>query len=97
MSLRLYALADGTLTPLGAKDETPLEITSVEYNPVTNQITLTWSSSPNVFYSVDQSPDLMNWDLEIDDSVQSTGETTSFTFPPINAPDKAFFRVRVSE
>ena len=93
----ITALADGTLTPLGAKDETPLEITSVEYNPVTNQVTLTWSSSPNVFYSVDQSPDLMNWDLEIDDSVQSTGETTSFTFPPINAPDKAFFRVRVSE
>jgi hypothetical protein len=93
----ITALADGTLTPLGAKDETPLEITSVEYNPVTNQVTLTWSSSPNVFYSVDQSPDLMNWDLEIDDSVQSTGETTSFTFPPINATEKAFFRVRVSE
>ncbi|MFP6874813.1 MAG: LamG-like jellyroll fold domain-containing protein, partial [Verrucomicrobiales bacterium] len=90
-------LADGTLTPLGANDETPLEITGVEFNQASNEITLTWRSRPNTFYAVDQSPDLANWDFEIDDSVQSTGETTSFTFPLLNTPNMAFFRVRVSE
>ena len=93
----IAALADGTLTPIGAKNDTPLEITSVVYDPTSNEITLTWKSKPNLYYAVDQSPDLFNWDLEIDDSVESTGETTSFTFPPINAGNQAFFRVRVSE
>ena len=93
----ITSLADGTLSPLGAQNDTPLEITSVVYDSAANEITLTWQSKPNLYYAVDQSPDLSNWDLEIDDSVQSTGETTSFTFPPINAPDRVFFRVRVSE
>ena len=72
-------------------------ITVIDYAPADGMVTLTWNSIPNTFYAVDQSQDLANWDLEIDDSVLATGETTSFSFPPRNTPNMAFFRVRVSE
>ncbi len=74
-----------------------LAITVIDYAPADGMVTLTWNSIPNTFYAVDQSSDFVNWDLEIDDSIQATGETTSFTFPPLNTPNTAFFRVRVSE
>jgi hypothetical protein len=76
----------------------PPEVTSIDYNTETNQVTLTWNSRDNQTYSVFTSMDLFNFDEEINDSVPSGGDTTSLTFTlfaPVDA--KRFFRVVENE
>ena len=76
----------------------PLEITSTEFNPATNEITLTWNSRDNRSYSVFTSGDLTDFSEDIDDSIASGGDVTSFTFALSNSIDiRRFFRVVENE
>lgn len=50
-----------------------LQIQNVTYDPVTGMVSLTWPSSQNATYGVFYSDDLLSFELEIDDSVQSGG------------------------
>jgi hypothetical protein len=76
-----------------------LEITDVQFNQLggaagAGEFTLTWRSLPGRTYTVFQSPDLESWDVDIDDSVVSGGEMTTFSF---DHPDPSlrwlYFRV----
>ncbi|MGC6459916.1 MAG: hypothetical protein ACON4R_16320 [Akkermansiaceae bacterium] len=79
---------------------TPLVITDITYTPPpagngNGEITLTWASSPDSNYSVFRSSDLSpaSW-LEVAGSLNSGGESTTFTFEnPIPGAAKLFFRV----
>jgi hypothetical protein len=77
---------------------TPPEITSVNHNSVTNQVTLTWNSRDNKTYSVFTSTDLTDFSEDINDSIPSEGDTTTFTFTLFEPVDlRRFFRVELNE
>ena len=76
----------------------PLQITSIDFNPATNEVTLTWNSRDNRTYSVFTSGDMTGFSEDIDDSIASGGEVTSFTFALSNPIDvRRFFRVVENE
>ncbi|MGK0186101.1 MAG: hypothetical protein ACI9R3_001884 [Verrucomicrobiales bacterium] len=64
---------------------------------VENEVSLTWASSPSGVYSVDYKRTLTQqfW-IELDDSVTSEGETTSFTDddPARTSESEGYYRVR---
>ena len=72
----------------------PLQFTSVSYDPEQGETTLTWSSVPNRIYAIDESFNLVDWE-ELDDSLESEGMSTSFTIDTF--PGKSFFRVRLQD
>ena len=57
--------------------------------------TLEWNSKPNKTYSLYYSLDLSDWEADIDDSIESEGETTSYSFehPEGKEARKIFFKV----
>ncbi|MGI9243795.1 MAG: hypothetical protein ACR2RV_23560 [Verrucomicrobiales bacterium] len=69
-------------------------IQSIDYDTATEMITLVWNSSEGATYGVYYGSDLSTLDFDVDDSVMSQGESTSFTFanPEVGAP-RLFFRV----
>lgn len=71
-----------------------LQIQSIDYDKGTEMVTLTWNSSPGATYSLYYGTDLITFDSEIDDSVESEGDATSLTFanPAVGALE-LFFRV----
>lgn len=76
----------------------PPEITSIDFNPETNQVTLTWNSRDNQTYSVFTSTDLVDFGEDINDSVPSGGDVTSLTFALFEPIDlRRFFRVVENE
>ncbi len=76
----------------------PPEITSIDYNAETNQVTLTWNSRDNKTYAVFTSTDLVDFGEDINDSVASGGEFTTYTFALFEPIDvRRFFRVVENE
>jgi hypothetical protein len=76
-----------------------LRITDFQFNPTTEEFTVSWNSKPNRFYGLYFSFDLMNFDADITDSIPSQGTTT--TYGPFTLPfafdfssDSIYFRVR---
>ena len=63
-------------------------------------VRITWQSRLGRHYAVDASTDLGDWDTEVDDNIESGGETTTLEQQiddlPIVGP-RIFFRVRLSE
>ena len=77
--------------PYDAPAVIPFEI--IEINYTNDQIfNFTWNSVEGVFYAVDSSTDLKNWE-EVDDSILSEGKRTTFTNSTDNA-DILYYRVR---
>jgi len=73
---------------------TPLAITEMSYDAATQRITLSWSSKKNHTYGVFFGYDLIDFDADVDDSIPSMGETTTFTFSnPEPNTSKLFFHV----
>ena len=63
------------------------EMTNIEYNEGDDTFRFTWSSKPNKTYSLFYSLDLMDFGADIDDSIESGGDFT--TYPPIEEPGLA--------
>ncbi len=76
----------------------PLLITDFSYDPETQEISMTWNSRKNRSYSVFSSTDLFDFDNELNDSVVSEGESTTYTFQNQQPElEKLFFRVVENE
>ncbi len=74
-------LASGS-SPIGSKS--PFDFTSVIYNAEENSFRFEWNSKPNRTYALYFSETLEEFDADIDDSIESGGETT--VYPPIGEP-----------
>jgi hypothetical protein len=72
----------------------PFIITEIDHDAVTGKTVITWNSRANRNYAVDSSDDLSTW-VELNDSIASEGEATSFAdnFLPIGTSHK-YYRVR---
>ena len=79
---------------IGADPPSPLVITSISRDALSGKLTCTWSSNPGMVYLVESSTDLETW-LEVDDAVDSGGNSTSFIYwlDP-DPPGSLFLRVR---
>lgn len=76
----------------------PLEVIAFSYDEETKQVSLTWNSRNNQTYSVFTSTDLFDFETDINDSIESQGETTTFTFTNLSPEiEKLFFRVVENE
>ena len=71
------------------------QILELEHDEETPKTTITWASKPGRIYSIDFSNDLKIWS-EIDDSIVSGGETTSFVddFFAAENLQNGFYQVR---
>jgi len=73
---------------------TLFQITEIVYNEDDDMVTLTWTSKENRTYAVFYGLSLSDFPSDIDDSIESMGETTSITVPnPEPGEDALFFRV----
>ena len=79
------------LIDTGSEDAAPasFEIATVEHKD-DGMVTISWPSQEGASYIVQSSMDLQNWE-ELDDSVPSGGETTSFDAPGVG--DETYYRV----
>ena len=74
-----------------------LEITSIVYSESPRSVELTWNSIAGAKYIIESSRDLENWDIELNDSYPSGGETTTYIDrDAVNLGDKFFYRVRLA-
>ena len=74
-------LASGS-SPIGSKS--PFDFTSVIYNAEEDSFRFEWNSKPNRTYALYFSETLEEFDADVDDSIESGGETT--VYPPIGEP-----------
>ena len=89
----LKMLAISGVIGSGTTADPDFAITSISYDQASEQITLTWTSSPNRTYAVFFSEDL-NFGADVADSVVSAGDTTSLTFSnPAPGARQVFFRI----
>ena len=82
---------------------TPLEITEIIYSPDSDQVTLTWRKTGAASYIVKYSPDLIDWDGDLDDGITEANDenpgdadkiTVTFDLPGGIADDeKLFYRI----
>jgi len=75
---------------------TPFVITNIDYDLASKTSTLTWNSRPGAEYVVDFSVDLLEPWIEIEDSIQSQGDSTTFKDDNIHPETKGFYRVRLA-
>ena len=78
---------------------TPFEMTEILYNSETDEFTLIWNSKPNQIYALYVSENLEEWDFDLDDSILSDGDTT--TYGPFENPmpgsKQLFFRAQETD
>jgi len=73
---------------------TPFQITDISYDETNEMISLTWPSKKNRTYGVFYGTDLTEFDSDVDDSIESMGEMTTYTFEnPFIGEPRLFFRV----
>jgi hypothetical protein len=87
-------LTSGSITVSGSAP-TPPSITSAQYNPATQQFTLTWNSQPSVTYSVQYSSNLATdyFTNHILATGIPSGGTVTMTTVTLPAGNKGFLRV----
>ena len=73
--------------------DTPFVITNLDYDPATGTSILTWNSRPGANYILEFSTTLLAPWIEIDDSIPSQGETTTFQDPIKQTGPVGFYRV----
>ena len=77
----------------------PIAITSIDYEPAGQALSLTWRSSEGERYTVRYSRDLMNWDSILQENIDAeVGATTTLDYPLGNIPElvgaeEVYFRV----
>ena len=81
--------------------ETITSITSITFDPDTDEVSLTWTSQPDTSYAITYSLDLADFDQSINNSIDAAAGTEtslSFTLPAaIMDQERIFFRVEVAE
>lgn len=70
-----------------------LAITGIDVDSTAGSATIEWASKTGRTYAVDVSEDLVVWE-ELDDGVDSEGETTSYTETELEGTARRFYRVR---
>ena len=98
VSLWRGALSDADIKVLSEKGVAGLlgitgadfEITNVDYNAETSEVTLSWNSRSGRTYGIESTEDFELW-LELDDGIEGQGDTTTHTVP-VDSPD-AYLRV----
>ena len=77
----------------------PGYITDITYDQGTDEFTLTWTSKPNRTYGLYYSTDLQDWGADIDDSIPTAGEATTFgPFPnPEPGSERVYFRIEEAQ
>ena len=73
--------------------DTPFVITNLDYDPATGTSILTWNSRPGANYILEFSTTLLAPWIEIDDSIPSQGEATTFQDPIKQTGPVGFYRV----
>lgn len=91
-------LANGANPPDLISPPVPFVITAIDRDDAGGRTTITWNSRANRTYAVDSSDDLSenSWE-ELTDSVESEGESTSFTDILATGTPRRFYRVREIE
>jgi hypothetical protein len=79
----------------GAALGAPFKITSIVYNEGTGRVDLIWNSAVDSVYSLDVSPDMVEWGEE-EDNIPSLGETTTFSYP-VGGVERLFFQIRENQ
>jgi hypothetical protein len=77
---QIVALAASEVDPFPISRE-PLRIVEVLYNQGDDGFRITWTSSPSSDYGLFFSDDGANWDADVNDSIPSQGETTTYPTP----------------
>ena len=74
-----------------------LAIPEVNYNEVSEMVTVTWLSHPGEKYTLYYSPDLIDWATDINDNIQAKFDSETTTLGPfrnlISGSLRGFFRV----
>ena len=97
----IQALADG-VSPIGAS-QVSFEFTNIIYNAEEDGFRLEWNSKPNKTYALFFSETLEEFDADIDDSIESQGETTVYPgegewLPnPLEGAPRLFFRIEENQ
>ena len=97
----IQALADGA-SPIGAS-QVSFEFTNIIYNAEEDGFKLEWNSKPNKTYALYFSETLEEFDADIDDSIESQGETTVYPGGddwlqnPLEGAPKLFFRIEENQ
>ena len=76
----------------------PLEITAMALNPATRAVTLTWRSTPGSQYRIVGSTTLAQWAENVETDIPAAaGNTTAWTFGPVELPGVRFYRVEKTQ
>ena len=81
----------------------PFEFTNIIYNAEEDGFRLEWNSKPNKTYALYFSETLEEFDADIDDSIESQGETTvypgddTWLLNPLEGAPKLFFRIEENQ
>ena len=81
----------------------PFEFTNIIYNAKEDEFRLEWISKPNKTYALFFSETLEEFDADIDDSIESQGETTVYPsgdewLPnPLEGALRLFFRIEENQ
>lgn len=83
-------------TPAGTGEQ--LKITSIDFSPFNNTLTLTWNSIEGATYKVKWSVDMTAWDTDLENGVEgAAGNSTTRTFAlsgtALEGLSQVFFRV----
>ncbi|MGB0145284.1 MAG: discoidin domain-containing protein, partial [Akkermansiaceae bacterium] len=83
-------------TPAGTGEQ--LKITSIDFSPFNNTLTLTWNSIEGATYKVKWSADMTAWDTDLENGIEgAAGNSTTRTFAlsgtALEGLSQVFFRV----
>lgn len=74
---------------------TPFMITDLDYNPLSGGATLTWNSKPGRNYILEFSTTMLEPWVEIEDSILSQGDSTTFESPQNQTGPVGFYRIKL--
>ena len=66
------------------------QVTTIQRDPTTNHVTLTFTSRVGATYLLERASDLANW-VELADGIPSEGEETTFTDDTVEADAKVYY------
>lgn len=89
---QISELANGANPPDLISPPVPFIITAIDRDDAAGRTTITWNSRDNRVYAVESSDDLIAWE-ELNDSVASGGESTTYTDILATGTPRRYYRV----